>query len=1304
MKIKFSTLAVGLLLGMLCVVASCSRDFDLDNRVSDLEEQMIGLDETQLPSLQEQITMLTTFKTQLENILPQQLAAFQGEIDGLETEMNGTFRQNLINDIKGMYDNAISTLENQVKALQDGKLDAATFEEYKESTAGTLKTLEESITALSGTDEKLQGDIQKILGYLSGCGLIDEENNTNNPFTYTDGVAKSLRDELMPLIQKNIEDIDANSKDIKALKDSIDSHDARLKALAELTGVLEGYYNNLANDLAQFKLDVAKDYLTKNAFNEYKESAEAKAKAFASKMKADSTVFAQGIEANKLAIEALEAAHVRDSLRINAAEGRLDNVEDSIEAQSAKINENIENIKALRTDVDQILDETIPAINESIDSLVQEDIKLANTIQDVVDNKIIPLENDVYELSEDLDSLKNQVSFHKQLIKDIYIKVGKLENEVKALRGMLINVADLIKNRIQSLVYVPDYNDGLITINGAVIKYGTGETLRIQDVKSKITYKVRPANLADSIADAWQAKKLFARFDAVTVKTRVINPDTVTLDIVNIESVGKNGDIIVTVDLADSTMASVERNAVALVLLDKKANSRSTEYTGLKADNDVELTFCGDNAYEPEEISKEYIDATTAELFKTKEALFEVHGAKKTVAEIKSQFGWDIAKYIVGDVDYAASGDAALAEQLSSSITSDTTLMNSAINPGDYMTMTLSSNKTEAAKAVGKTINAKKLIYLLDEKGDTIDTTSVKGSFKVTSIKLEAKLKASVAWNFDEDVKGDRMLFIEKNDSFAYKNKNIPVSIVSENITSKGSYSAADFSHMTPVDGTVSVKKYVKGNPAKAIALSADQNGKFKVAPKMDKTAGTLSLDSLAGFNFNDSIIIVSAKYALGQNSGDQDTVSVELAINLTDRYREMFTHTFETVKIKVTPDFGGELKYAIYGDVEKSKYAGTYDYFKEAIQRYGNTKAEDFAAKWNWTSIYVYVGSAIKQASGDSNGIVNTKDSLIVKVPYDVADITGAYASGFTLKDTVTTGYGQQIELIFPVQLEWPVYNFKHNQFFVVEGPTGFYSEVKPLYEGTDGKSNPSVLAKYNVEKIDMFQNFSIVDANGNKVADPASNGLTVKYNLVSPNGNVIIDNGLVNYQDSLETVGVKGTITMKVDGVDFNLRTNFDEGGKYSNYCIHRYMPFASFTPKGAASITVNEIKKYSINILQYVSLKDTRTPNKECLDYTKPDKWVMGTGSNGFANGISAKTAYAGDDFALSISKTGIPEEIASKIHFGVETDGEDPYSLYFNYDGQQYLQKDINIPVTVSFKNKFSGTMKTTINVTFKSEKN
>ena len=88
-------------------------------------------------------------------------------------------------------------------------------------------------------------------------------------------------------------------------------------------------------------------------------------------------------------------------------------------------------------------------------------------------------------------------SVFASVVEDEYYVYLTLFNDY-TIRIPLCDVATIL-TRIQSIVYVPDYDDGKITVNSAMVSYGTEAVL--MDQPTEITYQILPADLAPVLAD-----------------------------------------------------------------------------------------------------------------------------------------------------------------------------------------------------------------------------------------------------------------------------------------------------------------------------------------------------------------------------------------------------------------------------------------------------------------------------------------------------------------------------------------------------------------------------------------------------------------------------------------------------------------------------------------------------------------------------------------------------------------------------------------------------------------------------------
>lgn len=1193
MKIKFSTLAAGLLIGLLCIAPSCSRVDELDNRVTDLEKQLKNLNETQLPSIQDQIQILTDFKTQLESSLPasiqelkDNLAALDGKIDGVDQKY-----ADLIAQLTGQLTETLNGIQGQIDALEASKVNGSDFAAYKEQITETLST---------------------ILMIFDRAGLVDFETGTvNDPFKYTDSYIEYV------------------------------------------STIFGGYINGLAADLEALKTKVATDYVTTTFIEQLKEQATAEAKAYAAKIQQDSANFADEIN----------------------------------ELKAAKI-------------------------------------ELWNAIDDIINNRITPLEGRVGGLETIIGVLPEDFTTFGEAVSKHQAAIDGLLSRVAALEGKVTDIEELLKHRLQSVVFVPEFRDGALTVNTSFLKADEGKVIPItgdNSIRSINYYQVKPAYLADTLAQLFSDKVLFAAYEAVLTKTRgQLQEDTLKFKVIDLKVKDKDKGIITVTSVVNEPIskANINFNAAALVLRDKQdetGNSRTTEYNLCRGFADtVEFIKTLDPSEDTVIVNKPYNQSSNAYFFATYNSgattvfqpKFNFGGTAYTAAALKTATGIDVAPYIISKIDFKA-GHKSYFNTSSGQVCSNGTTTPSAnyfivgSKPSDYAVINMCSTLSDAAKIVGDTISFFKNFGIA--KGTAVGDTlafadTLVGYFVVDPLRAYANFTATVGWDFEADLKGDRakagMDF--GCNQLLYKNTNIPVTLVSEDVTTTSGHSIAEFSHQTPA--VLTVEKTIAGSTT---TLAGSELTNFVCAPKMENNGGAyiFSLDSLAGFNFDASQYVVKGTYALGNPA---DSIDVTLTITLNDRSRDVISHKFDTVSLTVTKNFGGTLKYALHGTPEMS-LDGSYDYFTDIISAYpsGSTSVEDFATMWNWTALgHDMTGGAIKDFVNDQNYILAT-------VPYD-ATMLYAGIKSFTLKDTVKTGWGQKLALEFPIKVTWPVYDFKAVDAYVTVDDSGnYYSEVVPFYKGQDGNENYNELYAYDVTGIKMEQDFSVVRIDGQDttvVENLANEGIKVTYSLVPEYGFVTINNNVVSYQDSLAKVGVKGSIEFLVDlpttgQASFAVPTSFDGNGIYSTFTVHKFDPFKGFGLSGAnPMVIVNSQKKYEVAIFEYLSLIDKR--DIECIDYEQTNHWVIGDGTNGFASGRSANDAYGIDAVSFSMSNQGIPSDMAGKIHLGTGNDGEKTDCLYFDFDGQQALQKDIVVPVEVTFVNKYSGTKKATVTVTFK----
>lgn len=155
-----------------------------------------------------------------------------------------------------------------------------------------------------------------------------------------------------------------------------------------------------------------------------------------------------------------------------------------------------------------------------------------------VEDRLSEAEEKLKKAGETISNLEDRVTRLEttvgDLVKELSSAGGSMKDYIAAALAEAINSAesDLYKalhhindrvnealSRIQSIVYVPDYDDLKITVNSAVVKYSSNALLL--DQPTDITYKILPAQYVEDIAKCIKDKEgVSVTFDVKKVKTR----------------------------------------------------------------------------------------------------------------------------------------------------------------------------------------------------------------------------------------------------------------------------------------------------------------------------------------------------------------------------------------------------------------------------------------------------------------------------------------------------------------------------------------------------------------------------------------------------------------------------------------------------------------------------------------------------------------------------------------------------------------------------------------------------------------
>ena len=443
-----------------------------------------------------------------------------------------------IADLEGKHNADIEALQSDLEALE-GKIEDAKTALTAAYTAAdaALKTelegeLEEQINAAVAQVEEVVAGIEAAYKAADAEVLADAK-------AYVDGKVDALNKTIEDLKAADKTNADAIAKvaaDLAKAQTDLAAADAALQAQID---VLKSDVEDLKNDLKD-----AKDAIAENA---------------------------KDIEANAAAIKALTDAQLK----------HIADVEALVEAEAAARAQADNDLEAAYTAADDALKAELKKLKDenasAIEALEATDAKLQEQINDL---------DAAYKAAE--AQLRTDL---EKAIADAKAALEAAKAELKAeidalntkLNGLRVDVDTLIA-RVQSLVYVPDYDDAKATLRFAVIESDT-ETVYVPG-KSTLRYKVNSTNenIVEEIVAAYAANNSILSFDLEGVKVRA-NEGDAKIEIVGVDS-DEDGYLVVEVlaqnflpDFYSFKNRQVSYSAALVLAQEDKMNDVASEFT-----------------------------------------------------------------------------------------------------------------------------------------------------------------------------------------------------------------------------------------------------------------------------------------------------------------------------------------------------------------------------------------------------------------------------------------------------------------------------------------------------------------------------------------------------------------------------------------------------------------------------------------------------------------------------------------------------------------------------------------------------
>lgn len=397
---------------------------------------------------------LATEVNKINQTIADAKAAMEGEIARLDGELDR------VNEaIRKINEETIPAVEQQIADLKElaerTYVTKDDFEAYKTATATTIGLMQDAIDGLTAGLSALESKVD------------DNYDDLDGKITTTNETLQAYYDELTAedtLIKQALEDFKAIAATKEELAQAKDALNGRID------GVETAY--KAADQILEQKIQDARDY------------ADAQDEALAIMITA---AYNQAIR--ELANEVKETTDQLAS-RLDTVDGEIEQINLTLEALDMAIQQVMDAVTAQG----EALNGRIDALDEKLDTKVGElEGLISETAAQTLADAKAYTDEEVGKVWEDIDDIWETIYLIEDVLDDFDYRVNKLESQVA-----------LLSQRLQSIAYVPDYDDMKITMNVAYLK--NGDAVMPVPQKTNVTYKFMPTSMAETI---WSVYKFY---------------------------------------------------------------------------------------------------------------------------------------------------------------------------------------------------------------------------------------------------------------------------------------------------------------------------------------------------------------------------------------------------------------------------------------------------------------------------------------------------------------------------------------------------------------------------------------------------------------------------------------------------------------------------------------------------------------------------------------------------------------------------------------------------------------------------
>lgn len=513
-------------------------------------------------------------------------------VDGKAEQADLELVEKDVESLKQGYMETVQALQN-IMGILDTKADQADLE-LAEKDIESLKTaaaeavfaitnLNASVDALDARVEALESEMKKV---QSEIALHTEA--LQNLAGRLEAAEGAIEDEAA-----------AREKADKALQEAVSLLNMGLTNLKTSYEIhveeFEAYKNNMAkamDDMAKAMDDLAaQDAALANSILDYYNQSIAAVDSAIQTLRAEQAEAIAALE--KKIQEAWEAERaliyntihdIQNTLMTAIEEGDAD-LQEQLDQHVADIYKTILSEKA---NLEAMILEGDAALEAALEEAIADVYKSILDYNATYEIRFTMIEDELKRIVEDDLALVYNTIYNTQL--ELQAEIEELRNELNALVETVSMDVEALLARVQSLVYVPAYNDHKGDINFALVNAGVSADQEIPTVlvpvNTVLKYRVHTADYdaakaASELAAAWKSKlaNLYFEIEQVKVRTRAAADP-----VLNILDVTAEGEYLVFTTLAqnfDEDFYNEEISySTALVLTDGN-NNRSTEYVNL---------------------------------------------------------------------------------------------------------------------------------------------------------------------------------------------------------------------------------------------------------------------------------------------------------------------------------------------------------------------------------------------------------------------------------------------------------------------------------------------------------------------------------------------------------------------------------------------------------------------------------------------------------------------------------------------------------------------------------------------------